>query len=200
MSETLEEAVDQHANTSGAVRLIKELTPYLEYEGTPVWEVPLGEDGFSALVAGREGKGYYLRHVAEASVDKALDFGDILREETPSPVPEVVIPLRVTDGHDRGVPSTYQGYRLHKPHHRVERVADYTLDLAALGKDLYKFRQDRGWTVADTVLQVGMAEDTWFRMENCRNVKPTAQTVLRMLKVLGVQDYNQYLIKEGEDE
>lgn len=192
--------MDQHANTSGAVRLIKELTPYLEYEDIPVWEVPLGEDGFSALVAGREGKGQYLRHVAEASVDRALEFGDILREEVPSPVPEVVIPLRVTDSYDRKVPTTYRGYRLYKPRQRVDRVANYTLDLAALGRDLSKFRQDRGWTVADTVMQVGMAENTWFRMENCRNVKPSAQTVLRMLKVLGVQDYSQYLVKDGEGE
>src|SRR5690625_5574619 len=83
----------RHTNKSGATRLFYELEPSL-VAATPVWEVPVNDGGYSALVVTVHGAAVYLRHVAESRGEKALDMGFLTRDEKPSTVPRVVIPCR----------------------------------------------------------------------------------------------------------
>lgn len=193
----------RHTNKSGATRLFYELEPYLVAD-TPVWEVPVNDGGYSALVVTVHGAAVYLRHVAETSVEKALDMGFLVRDEKPSTVPRVVIPSRELVSFsglvmEKGEMTEYLGHRLRKPVKKDSQDINYSLDLQALGKDLKKFRTSQGWTLSDTAMRLGMSARHWYRMEQGGSKYPSAQTVLRLMKVMGVQDYSKYLTRDTED-
>src|SRR5690625_2928355 len=132
----------RHTNKSGATRLFYELETYLVAD-TPVWELPVNDGGYSALVVTVHGAAVDLRHVAESSVEKALDMGFLTRDEKPSTVPRVVIPSRELVSFsglvmEKGEMSEDRGHRPRKPVNRDRQVIDYWLDLQTLAQDPQK--------------------------------------------------------------
>src|SRR5699024_10068302 len=155
------------------------------------------------LVTGH-GAAVYLRHVAESRVETAWDMGFLTRDGEPSAVPGVVLPSRELASFsglvmEKGEMTECLGHRLRKPVKTDSQDINYSLDLQALGKDLKKFRTSQGWTLSDAAMRLGMSARHWYRMEQGGSKYPSAQTVLRLMKVMGVQDYSKYLTRDTDD-
>jgi len=190
----------------GAFKLIKELEVQLFDDDCVAWAVPVGDgdENYLALVVGRGDYAKYIRHVGEVSLNDALKSGLLTQDSEPSRVPTVSIPIRYIipgDGviMEQTKPTTYLGYRLHKAEELPPSPFDYSLDLHSLGRDLSKFRQEKGWSMTDAALNAGLSEHTWTRMEYVTNKQPRAETLLRLLHVMDVEDYGKYMsLKDGD--